>query len=109
MQDCIDIDKTYAIAQRLREKYPHRVPVIVDPGKHFQMEKKKFLPHGDLTMGSFIIQLRKYVALDSQSSMLVFANNTLVPVSFSVFDVYNQHKFDDDMLYLSLTKENVFG
>ena len=55
-----------AEAQRIREKFPGRVPVIVEKAPRSDVsiiDKKKFLVPADLTIGHFIFVVRKRLSL----------------------------------------------
>jgi GABA(A) receptor-associated protein len=59
-------DKRKAEASRIREKYPDRIPCIVEKAEKSDMtsiDKKKFLVPHDLTVGQFVYVIRKRIKL----------------------------------------------
>jgi GABA(A) receptor-associated protein len=96
---------------RIRQKYPDRIPVIVlvAPLSGFTIDKSKYLVPYDLSMGQFIYVIRKRIKLRADESMFIFVDQTLVPTSTLMNQLYSQHKADDGFLYLAVHKENSFG
>ena len=64
-------------SRKIREKYPERIPVIVEKSKSCQelpdIDKHKFLVPKDLTMGQFIYVIRKRIKL-TLITYLVYKN-----------------------------------
>ena len=57
-----------------------------------------------------MICLSKYMKNNDQhKAVLIFAQNTLLPNSYTLNDIYNQYKNDDNVLYVTLRVENTFG
>jgi len=100
-------------ATRILKKYPERVPVLVEKHKGDKnlpkLDKKKYLVPQDLTVGQFVFTLRKRMEIRASDSMFLFFNDTLVPVSQTLGNVYIQHKLDDGFLYAEYCAENTFG
>ena len=98
------------LSKRLKSKYPNRIPVLVkSQNETITLKKHKFLPTKDSTFANFLYFLRQYVDLNSKQSIVAFANNTLIPVSSTMGDLYKIHTNDDGFLYIHITKENTFG
>jgi len=99
-------------AQRIREKYPDRIPVIVE--KHTKSEipdidKKKYLVPADLTVGQFVYVIRKRIKLTPEKAIFIFVNNVLPPTAALMSAVYQEHKDEDGFLYVTYSGENTFG
>ena len=54
--------------------------------------------------------IKKYIKIKSDEAIFIFtSNNTLVPNSWTVKELYDQHKKEDNFLYLYYSIENTFG
>eukprot|EP01134_Creolimax_fragrantissima_P000715 CFRG0715T1 len=99
-------------AQKIRCKYPDRVPVIVErAGKSDieEIDKKKFLVPMDLTVGQFVYVIRKRIKLSPEKAIFIFVNNVLPPTSSALATIYEEHKDEDGFLYVTYSGENTFG
>merc|ERR1712072_1204988 len=59
-------EKRRAEGEKIRRKYPDRVPVIVDKSPKARigdLDKKKYLVPSDLTVGQFYFLIRKRISL----------------------------------------------
>ena len=63
-------DKRYAEAERIRRKYPDRIPIICErAGENIpDLDRKKYLVPSDLTMGQFVYVIRQRMKLRCVSS-----------------------------------------
>ncbi|XP_033143951.1 LOW QUALITY PROTEIN: autophagy-related protein 8c [Brassica rapa] len=71
-------------ASRTRDKYPDRVPVIVEKAERSDVpniDKKKYLIPDDLTVGQFVYVVRKRIKLSAEKAIFVFVKNTLPPTA----------------------------
>lgn len=105
-------DKRKAEAQRIRAKYPDRIPVISEKAEKSSIpdiDKKKYLVPADLTMGQFVYVIRKRIKLPPEQAIFVLVNNTLPPASALMSDIYKSHKDEDGFLYVTYSGENTFG
>ena len=69
-----------AEADRVRARYPDRIPVIVEVSPKADLpplDKKKFLTPGDLTVGQFSYTLRKKMTLDAHKAMFLLVGNRM--------------------------------
>jgi len=101
-----------AEAERIREKYPSRIPVIcekVDKSDIATIDKKKYLVPADLTVGQFIYVIRKRIKLSPEKAIFIFVNNVLPPTATLMSQIYEEHKSDDGFLYITYSGENTFG
>jgi GABA(A) receptor-associated protein len=105
-------EKRKAEADRIRLKYPDRVPLIVEMASGSDIpdiDKKKFLVPADLTVGQFIYVIRKRVKLQPEKAVFIFVNNTLPPTAHLISQVYKQNADDDGFLYMTYSGESTFG
>jgi len=76
------LEKRQAESLRIREKYPDRIPVIVEKAGRSDIpdiDKKKYLVPGDLTAGQFVYVIRKRIKLSPEKAIFIFVNNILPP------------------------------
>ncbi len=92
---------------RLMEKYPDRVPIIINKSD-FKLDKKKYLVPKDLSIGQFMMIVRSKVNIKPEESMFIFIDN-LIPCSTDLIQqLYANHQ-KDGILYVTLCLENTFG
>merc|ERR1712098_1008099 len=94
-------EKREELAARIRQKYPDRIPVIVERGKNVpDIDKQKFLVPGDLTVGKFTNEIKKHMKvdnadgnnIDSLKAIFLFVNGkSLTRASDKMSTVYEQH------------------
>jgi GABA(A) receptor-associated protein len=78
------IEKRKAEAERIRQKYPDRIPVIcekVDKSDIPTIDKKKYLVPADLTVGQFVYVIRKRIKLSPEKAIFIFVEEILPPVA----------------------------
>ena len=101
-------------ANRVLEKYPDRIPIIVERYNRSSndlplIDKKKFLVPNDLTVGQFVYVIRKRIRLPAEKAIFIMMKNKLPPTSMLVSELYQDEKHEDNFLYLTYSSENVFG
>ena len=101
-------------AERIREKFPDRIPVIVERSRSTtsiipHIDKEKFLVPGDLSISQFIFIIRRRLRLDSETALFVYIGNTLPTTGTLLRELYRNHADTDGFLYLSYCGENTFG
>ncbi|CAI9288783.1 unnamed protein product [Lactuca saligna] len=107
-----DLEKRRAEAARIREKYPDRIPVIVEKGERSDVpniDKKKYLVPADLTVGQFVYVIRKRIKLSAEKAIFIFVDNALPPTGAIMSAIYEEKKDDDGFLYVTYSGENTFG
>ncbi|XP_047332785.1 autophagy-related protein 8C-like [Impatiens glandulifera] len=106
------LGKRQAEAARIREKYPDRIPVIVEKADRSDIpdiDKKKYLVPSDLTVGQFVYVVRKRIKLSSEKAIFIFVKNTLPSTAAMMYTVYEENKDEDGFLYMTYSGENTFG
>ena len=106
------LDKRKAEAERIRLKYPDRIPVIAEreKGSHLtEIDKKKYLVPNDLTVGQMVYVIRKRIKLQPEEAMFIFVNRILPPTGALMSEIYREHKDEDGFLYITYSGENTFG
>ncbi|KAL9298962.1 putative autophagy protein Atg8 ubiquitin [Arabidopsis thaliana] len=108
----LSLKKRQAEAARIREKYPDRIPVIVERAEKSDVpdiDKKKYLVPADLTVGQFVYVVRKRIKLSPEKAIFIFVKNILPPTAAIMSAIYEEHKDEDGFLYMSYSGENTFG
>lgn len=101
-------------AKKVLDKYPDRVPVIIEASTDLNPEMKsvKFLIYSDITMSEFIYIIRNRIGKSLHPGQAIFLfteRNTLPPSSEMMNHIYEDHKNEDGMLYLKLDLETTYG
>ena len=97
-------------AKRVLERYPNKVPIIVISKKPLIIDKEKYLVPKELTIGQFLLIIRKRMRIRAEESLFIFCrNNTIPPISAMISDIYASHQDTDKFLYLTISKEETFG
>lgn len=112
-KDSIPFEARKAEADRIKQKYPDRIPCILEKANKSTLkkcDKKKFLVPNNLTIGQFIYIIRKRIKLAPHEAIFLFVNNKiLIPTGSVLESVYSDYKSDDSFLYFVYTNENTFG
>lgn len=99
--------------ENIRTKYPNKIPAFVfrsKKDKTFEdLECSKFLVPDNITLGQFIIIIRKRLQLTSETSLFLFINNNLPCSSDTMSQIYEKYKNKEGMLVMEYCGENVFG
>jgi len=105
-------EKRKAEADRIRLKYPDRIPVIAEKAEKTDIpdiDKKKYLVPSDLTMGQFVYVIRKRIKLPADQAIFLFVANSLPPAAALMAQVYAEHADSDGFLYVTYSGESTFG
>jgi GABA(A) receptor-associated protein len=107
-----DIKKRIDETNRIREKYPERIPIIV---KKFtgsalkDIDKSKYLAPVDMTLSQFIVIIRKRIKIEADQAIFVFVENILPPLTSTMAYLYEHMKNKDGFLYIYYNGESTFG
>ncbi|CRK21227.1 Autophagy-related protein 8 like [Verticillium longisporum] len=105
-------EKRKAEAERIRQKYSDRIPVIcekVEKSDIATIDKKKYLVPADLTVGQFVYVIRKRIKLSPEKAIFIFVDEVLPPTAALMSSIYEEHKDEDGFLYITYSGENTFG
>jgi GABA(A) receptor-associated protein len=106
-------EKRQKEALRIREKYPDRVPIVLeksDSSDVVDIDKHKYLVPEDMTIGQFMYSIRKNMKIDSSQSIFFFINNVTIPRMEDNFGIiYEKNKDKDNYLYITFSSEIAFG
>lgn len=105
------LEKRIEVSTKLVGKYKDKIPVIVSKGKANapELTKNKFLVSSDVTLGKFLYELRKHMAVHNYEGIYLFINNVIPATNMNMGELYNKHKEDDGFLYITYSTENTFG
>nr|KYP48266.1 Autophagy-related protein 8C [Cajanus cajan] len=116
------LERRQAEASRIREKYPDRIPVIVERAEKSdvpEIDKKKgskltipcfqHVCPADLTVGQFVYVVRKRIKLSPEKAIFIFVKNILPPTAAMMSAIYEENKDEDGFLYMTYSGENTFG
>lgn len=105
-------EKRRCEGEKIRKKYPDRVPVIVEKAPKARigdLDKKKYLVPSDLTVGQFYFLIRKRIHLRAEDALFFFVNNVIPPTSATMGQLYQEHHEEDFFLYIAYSDESVYG
>jgi len=106
------VEKQIEESNRLRSKYPDRIPILVDRAtkRSALLDKHKYLVPGDLTLGQFIAVVRKRIKLQPEKALFFFTEDkNLPPISQLMSVLWTQHANPGKFLVLSYAEEETFG
>ena len=111
------VDKQFTRVEALRvlNKYPDRIPIVVNrsynaPETTPYIDCHKFLVPGDLTIGQFMYVIRKRIKLAPHQAMFLFINDVIPPTGSLISSVYEEMKDEETLfLYVTYSLENTFG
>merc|ERR1712139_185188 len=87
------LEKRKAEAARIRERYPDRIPVIVEKSENSdvpEIDKQKYLVPADLTVGQFVYVVRKRIKLSADQAIYIFVNDVLPPAAAFMPALYEE-------------------
>ncbi len=100
-------------SQVILEKYPDRVPLIVQPSKNdrvdYPIDKSKYITPRDLTLMQLQQIIRKRIRFPPEKALFMFINNRIHPITSAIGSIYDEHKDSDGFLYVTYCQENTFG
>lgn len=110
----VTFDERKKESERISVKYPTRIPIICHRSSSCKdapvMGKKKFLVPRDMTMANFMFIIRQKMKLEQEKSIFLFVNdNSMVPTSQLISQVYQDHGDKDGFLYIKYGMESTFG
>ncbi len=102
-----------AEADKVRDRHPDRLPIICEKNEGSQissLDKNKFLVPSGLTVGQFVLVLRKRITLEPEKAIFLFLETNTVPPSIArMSDLYSKHKDEDGFLYVRYSAEPALG
>ena len=107
----MNIEEKQKYALRLLKKYPNNIPIILKKSgiNTPDIDKTKFIVPRDMQVSQFIYSIRKRIKLREEQAIYIFFRGELVNTASTMYEVYENHKSDDDILYGFYSLENTFG
>lgn len=100
-------------SQLILEKYPDRVPLIIQPSKNdrdsYPIDKSKYITPRDLTLLQLQQIIRRRIRFPAEKALFMFINNKMYPITSIIGQVYDSNKDSDGFLYITYCQENTFG
>jgi len=100
-------------SQLILEKYPDRVPLIIQPSKNdrdtYPIDKSKYITPRDLTLLQLQQIIRRRIRFPAEKALFMFINNKIYPITSVIGTVYDANKDSDGFLYITYCQENTFG
>jgi GABA(A) receptor-associated protein len=100
-------------SQFIMEKYPDRVPLIIQPSKNdrdsYPIDKSKYITPRDLTLLQLQHIIRRRIRFPAEKALFMFINNKIYPITSVIGTVYDNNKDPDGFLYITYCQENTFG
>lgn len=116
------LHKRTSLCKKITEKYPDRVPVIVERSSKtrddsiLDIPKRKFLVPADLSTTEFIREIRKQIKLRPDQAIWLFIDcpsfRSKVILSgglMTMAQIHSKYKDQDGFLYIVYSGENYFG
>jgi GABA(A) receptor-associated protein len=106
--------KTRYEAERVMEKYPGRIPVLVHKNPNStntpEIDKHKYLVPMELTIGQLMFVIRKRLKLHPEKALFLFVDNEVACNSHLISSVYDRSQNNaDGFLHVIYSCENTFG
>lgn len=89
------IEQRKSEAEKIRTKYPDRIPVVVERVPNSQIpeiDKRKFLVPNDISVAQFMWIIRKRIQLPSEKAIFLFVNKTIPQSSSTMGQIYTSFK-----------------
>jgi GABA(A) receptor-associated protein len=99
-------------SERIRRKFPDRIPVIIEKYNYSKIEeidKTKYLVPNDLTLAQLVYVIRKRIKMAPEKALFFFINDDIPTSTEIMSSVYNKYKHEDGFLYIHFAEENTFG
>ena len=97
---------------KILKRYPNKVPLYVEKGKSSKLKdlpKKKYLLPSNMTLGDFMIYIRKQIKLSPNEALFLFINGKLEVNSLKISEIYHREKDENCILHIIYDTENTFG
>ncbi len=113
-RDTTPFKKRKTESSNMRIKYPDRVPVICEVIPNYtsqiQLDRRKYLVPGNLTVGQFLSVIRKKINMEAGQAIYIFNDYGGIPMCSQLMSVlYQQQKNLDGFIYFGLAVESTFG
>ena len=103
-------ERRVELSKKLCSNFPDHIPIIITPNEYgdIQITKQRFLISKYQTVGSLIVEIRRYINNPVQTIFVFCNKNVLIPVNNTIEYIYEKYKDDDGFLYITISTENTF-
>jgi len=111
-QEDHEFDSRVQESQKIRSRYPDRIPVIVERAENSTIDvidKRKYLVPNDITVAQFMWIIRKRIDLSPEKAIFLFVDKIVPQSSWTMGELYQNHKDRDGFLYIAYSGESTFG
>ncbi len=104
-------EKRWNECNKILNKYPDRVPILVSPNVDIEIDRHKYLVPGDISLQQFTFILKKRIQCKPTEALFYYIGDNKIMPRFtdSMKELYNKYKSTDGYLILVICKENTFG
>jgi GABA(A) receptor-associated protein len=106
-------EKRKSESLRILNKYPDRVPVIINPidNKAPPISNHKYLVPTNITLGQYMHIVRPKIKISPKEALFFFIGNTklICPAGESISTIYSKYANNDGYLYIYYNIESAFG
>lgn len=106
------LEKRQSEAARMRQKYPDRIPVILEKGPRYnlpEIDKCKYLIPADMTVAQFLHVVRRRINLKPEQAVFLFVQNKIPVITNTLGQIYDEFREQDGFVYFTVTGETVYG
>jgi GABA(A) receptor-associated protein len=108
------LEKRLGERARLLEKYPDKIPVIIDKFSGDKtlpaLTKSKYILAPNTTIGQLLYTIRcSLPTMRSSHALFLFISNTAPPTTVRLVELYDSFKDSDGFLYCMISSEATFG
>lgn len=110
--DSHTIEQCLEEVRKIKERHPDRIPVLIeqaDMSRLPNLDKKKFLVPGNMSLGEFTHTVRRRLVLTSEMALFLFTRSVLPSQGSLISELYDIYKDDHGFLVIYYSGENVFG
>ncbi|MBC83235.1 MAG: hypothetical protein CL454_00065 [Acidimicrobiaceae bacterium] len=116
------LEQRLSESKRIREKYPNRIPCIIERANVSKatipdITKHKYLVPHDITMAAVMQIIRKRMgqSLKAEESLYMFVRTSdgektvIAPVTSTLSTLDDKYRHQDGFIYIEYAGENTFG
>ena len=102
-----------AESKRVREKYPDKIPVIIEKSDSTTLgdiKKHKYLFQKELTMAQILLYVREQLNVQQTDTIILYVANKYIPLNSELLSqVYEKYADKDGFMYITYTKQEAYG
>lgn len=109
-------EKRKELADKLRARFPDKVPVIVNISPHDKilpaLEKEKYLVDSSMPAHELMYYVKQQLKAQddcSERALFYFVNDSIMNCADLIGHIHEAHAAKDGLLYVLLSSENTFG